>query len=103
MESKDNTIPNYSDEFKSAAVAKYLKIGASRTCRELGIASSTLYKWKEKFNPKVKSNPENKPSYEDLEKENQKLKKELGYISEINNILKKSTAIFSNSEMGGLK
>ena len=44
-----------------------------------------------------------KPSYQELEAEIRRLKKELGYVAEINKVLKKSTAIFSSSEMGGLR
>ena len=42
-------------------------------------------------------------AYSDLEKEVRRLKKENGYLKEINKVLKKSTAIFSAEHMGGLK
>ncbi len=42
---------------------------------------------------------ENKKSYRELEKENKRLKKELGWMEEINTVLKKSTAIFSSDQI----
>ena len=101
MTEKKKTRQSYSPEFKAEAVAKCLEIGVSRTSKELGVTAITLKNWM------VKSQrgpvDDGKPSYEDLERENRRLKKELGYVGEINKILKKSTAIFSNSEMGGLR
>ena len=93
--------PAYSSEFKEQAVAKCLEIGVKRTSEDLGVSTASLKLWvrKAKQGPK----PDGKPSYADLEKENRRLKKELGYVSEINSILKKSTAIFSSREMGGFK
>jgi transposase-like protein len=94
--------PSYSPEFKSQAVAKCLNIGVNATSRELGVSSVTLRDWVQKSGGKhVPSGT--KPSYEELEREVQKLRREVGYINEINRILKKSTAIFSASEMGGLR
>jgi len=92
----------YSAEFKSEAVAKCLKIGIKQTCEELGLKDSTLRGWLAK-SEKCDSKGKEKPSYHDLEKEVRRLRKELGYVSEINKVLKKSTAIFSSHEMGGLR
>ena len=101
MTETKKTRPRYTQEFKLQAVAKCVEIGVSRTVEELGVCHATLKSWmlKAKRGPSA----EGKPSYEDLEREVLKLKKELGYVSEINKILKKSTAIFSNDEMGGLR
>lgn len=101
MTEKKKTRPSYSPEFKTQAVAKCLELGVNRTSKELGVSSITLRNWVQKS----KANPATvgKPSYEDLERENRRLKKELSYVGEINEILKKSTAIFSSKEMGGLR
>ena len=101
MTEKKKTRPTYSAEFRAEAVAKCLKIGVSQTSKELGVSPVTLKNWVLKANrgPKI----DGKPSYEDLEKEVRKLKKELGYVNDINKIVKKSTAIFSSSELGGLR
>jgi len=93
----------YSAEFKMEAVARCKNIGQTTASKELGIAPSTLYRWS-KENPSYTSSiTSNKPSYETLENENRRLKKELGYVEEINRILKKGTAIFSSKELGGLR
>jgi len=90
----------YSPEFKAEAVAKCLNIGVNETSRELGVTPVTLRHWMVKSqNAPLGS----KPTYEELEREVQKLRREVGYVNEINRILKKSTAIFSASEMGGFK
>jgi len=98
---KKKSRPTYSPEFKAESVAKCLEIGVSRTSKELGVAHATLTSWmlKAKRGP----TPDGKASYEELERENRRLRKELGYVNEINKVLKKSTAIFSSGEMGGLR
>jgi len=94
--------PSYSSEFKREAVAKYRELGPSRTSKELGVSPITLRNWmlKEKS---IGLSKKGSPSYDELEKENRKLRKELGYVTEINEVLKKSTAIFSSKELGGLR
>src|SRR5689334_9666149 len=99
---KTRTRSTYSPEFKAEAVAKCLNIGVNATSKELGIPPVTLRSWMPKDNCAVQS-PGEKPSYEELEQEVQKLRREVGYINEINRVLKKSTAIFSAGEMGGFR
>lgn len=101
MIEKKSLRPTYSTEFKAAAVAKCADIGVPRTSKELGVASSTLNEWRNRA--EKASEPKSKPSYDELEKEVHRLRKELGYVNEINRILKKSTAIFSSNEMGDLR
>ena len=102
VEKKKRVYRRHSPEFKAAAVLKVAQIGLKQTSKELGIASSTLSTWCKKASIDA-SNSSDKPSYEDLEKENRRLKKEIGYIEDINEVLKKSTAIFSSNQMGGLR
>lgn len=101
MSKEKKSKPSFSPEFKEAAVAKCRELGINQTSIELGVSPSALRNWCSKANTEVAA--KDKPSYQDLEKENLRLKKELGYVSEINKILKKSTAIFSSNEMGGLR
>lgn len=101
MLEKKKRRPSYSLEFKEEAVSKSLEIGVSKTSKELGVSPITLRNWILKSQAST-SQQAGKPSYEELEKENRKLKKELGYVTEINEVLKKSTAIFSNEKLGGL-
>lgn len=104
MENNKKTNKKFSIEFKQEAVSRSHIVGIMQTCEELGIAKSTIKRWRSEFSD-VGSNysKSTKPSYEELEKENRKLKKEMAYIEEINRILKKSTAIFSSSQMVNLK
>ncbi len=91
----------FSDEFKKEAVELADRIGNSQAARDLGLSESNIRSWRKKLNPTsldaVKS--KNKKSYSDLEKEVKRLKKELGWIQEINKVLKKSTAIFSSDQI----
>lgn len=93
----------YSNEFKQEAVARSKTIGIAKTCEELGVSKAALSRWRKEFTDGQLVKSKDKPSYEELEKENRRLKKELGYVEEINRVLKKSTAIFSKSELGGSK
>jgi len=91
---------SYTEEFKREAVARSKAVGVTRACEELDITTSTIYGWIKKYSDSPPSKrSENKPSYEELEKEVRKLKKELGYMEEINKVLKKSTAIFSSDQI----
>ena len=95
---------NYTEEFKREAVARSNAIGVTKTCQELGLVSSLLYSWKKKYdNEGIPSKESKKPSYDELEKEVRRLKKELGYMEEINKVLKKSTAIFSSDHIKSSK
>ena len=93
--------PTYSAEFKAEAIRKCRESNVNQTSKELGVSAATLRIWISKADrgPTEKG----KPSYEELEKQVRKLKKELGYVIEINEILKKSTAIFSSSQLGDSK
>ena len=96
----------YTEEFKQEAVARSKVIGPKKTCEELDLSPSALHRWSKHYSDDliiINKKLSSKPSYEDLEKENKRLKKEIGYIEEINRVLKKSTAIFSSSHLGGSK
>jgi transposase len=95
----------YSEEFKEEAVARCNVVGPTQTCQELDIVNSVLNRWRKQYssNSTLKEASKNKPSYDELEQEVKRLKKELGYVEEINKILKKSTAIFSNSQLRDFK
>ena len=103
MDKRERTTKSYSKEFKIEAIARSKIIGKRKTCEELNIAPSSLHRWSHELANYVPKNTKDKPSYQELEKENRRLKKELGYVEEINRVLKKSTAIFSSNQIGGLK
>ncbi len=95
----------YSDEFRAEAVEMANRDGFTKAGKELGIHPTTIRNWSKKL--QGPSSPISSTSkiktYEDLEKENKRLQKELGYLKEINKVLKKSTAIFSSDQMGSFK
>lgn len=102
MSKEKKTSRPYSSEFKAEAVARCLRSSVSVTAKDLGVTATTLRDWVRRSGNDSKPGSE-KMSYEELERENRRLKKEIGYISQINEILKKSTAIFSSKEMGNLR
>ena len=95
---------HYTKDFKIQAVERSRLIGIRQTCKELGISNASLSNWRKIYIPENSEKiSKNMPSYEELQKENRRLKKEIGYIEEINRILKKSTAIFSNDQYRDLR
>lgn len=90
---------SYTEEFKREAVSRAQAVGTTKACEELGISRSIIYSWKAKYSTGLELTKVDRPSYEELQKENRKLKKELGYMEEINKVLKKSTAIFSSDQI----
>lgn len=95
----------YSKEFRSEAAELANRLGFSKAGEELGVHPTTIRNWHKKLQGgKSTSGQSNKSkSYEELEKENKRLQKELGYLKEINKVLKKSTAIFSADQLGSTK
>ena len=95
---------SYSKEFKIQAVERCKAVGLKNASEELGVCTASLSNWKKLFDPSSGlSKSKDGPTYEELVKENKRLKKELSYVEEINDILKKSTAIFSNDKFRGSK
>ena len=96
---KNKTI--YSIEFQQEAIELAKKTNNTEAASQLGVSEATIRNWKKKFheNPLIHE----KKSYSELEKEVKRLSRELGYMKEINKVLKKSTAIFSKDVMGDLK
>jgi len=95
---------SYSKEFKIQAVERCKLVGIQKASEELGVCKASLSNWKNQLDPsKSDKKSSTELSYQELLKENIRLKKELSYVEEINDILKKSTAIFSNDKFRGLK
>ena len=90
----------YSDEFKSEAVELGKKVGCSQASKDLGINESLIRLWRRKLE-NAEAGSGSKKSYTELEREIRQLTKENGYLKEINEVLKKSTAIFSRDHMKG--
>lgn len=99
--SKNKKNRSFSLEFKQEAIELAKKIGNVQAAKDLDVHESSIRHWRRKLDPTYQSVvPEAKSkSYADLEKENKKLQKELNYMKQINDVLKKSTAIFSADQM----
>jgi len=93
----------FTDEFKREAVELANKIGISQTEKELDIGESSIRLWRKKFQPGLAEPNSSKKTYQELERENKKQAQEIQYLKEINKVLKKSTAIFSNDQLVNLK
>jgi transposase len=93
----------FSEEFKREAIELAEKIGVSKAEKELEIGESSIRAWRQKLTNSKLQSVSQKKSYQDLERENRQLSKEIGYLKEINKVLKKSTAIFSNDQILNLK
>lgn len=96
---------SFSFEFKQQAVELAKEVGNSKAARDLDLNESSIRNWRKKLDPEyqISKNELKSKSYSDLEKENKRLQKELKYLKQINNVLKKSTAIFSSDHMGDLR
>lgn len=101
MEKTKRIKRQFTTEFKSEAVKLAARVGNMQAARDLGISESQIRYWRNKLSDSGDLKPEK--SYSDLEKENRRLQKEIGYLKEINKVLKKSTAIFSASLMDDIK
>ena len=96
----------YSSEFKREAVklARSSDKPTQQIAIELGIKRGTLYQWicramKDKTSYIEKIEPKSKSYYQDLERENKELKKELKRAEMERDILKKAAAYFANQEL----
>ncbi len=95
----------YSQEFKAEAVKLANEKGFQQAADDLGVHHSSIRDWAKKLQEGPISSKKNETSktYEELEKENKRLKKELQYMEEISKVLKKSTAIFSSDQLKNSK
>ena len=85
----------FSDEFKREAVELLRNSGAStsQVSADLGISPSLLSRWsRELGSPQV---ADERPSYEDLERENKRLQRE-------NQFLKKASSYFASQQPTGI-
>ena len=96
---------SYSEEFKVEAVNLANDKGFKQAAQDLGVHHSSIREWAKKLQtgPVNSSQKTAAKTYEELEKENRRLKKELQYMVEINKVLKKSTAIFSSDQLKNSK
>ena len=86
---------SFSDEFKREAAALYRSsdISAEQVGAELGVSASLIYRWSREFSEAHA--PEGQPTYQDLEKENRRLRRELDF-------LKKASSYFASQQSTGM-
>ena len=92
----------YATEFKQEAVQLAERVGAPQASVDLGIPYDNIRRWVQQTSNSGKGTSSG-PSKEELEAETRRLRKENGYLKKINEVLKKSTAIFSKDHIGDLK
>lgn len=94
----------YDEAFKRSAVEMWLKSGksAAEVAGELGINANTLQMWKQRMGvvPSGRTSP---PTMEELEAENQRLRRELQSVIRQREILKKTLGILSSPSDPGSK
>ena len=86
----------YTEEFKQQAIAMLNKTHkpAAQIARELGCSTSTLLDWKKRSGLTYKTMEKpHQATTQELEAENRRLKKELDFVTEQREILKKAAVI----------
>lgn len=92
---KSKKYRTYTPEFKKEAVRLARELGSSEAAKKLGVPLSNIDKWKSGHAMKMVSSPELK----ELQDENKRLKRRLEQAEAINEILKKTAAIFSKEHL----
>jgi transposase len=96
----------YDEAFKQEAVRLWQSsgLGAEHTARELGISVFNLYEWGKRGGRSARAAGASGPlvSKEELQAENERLKRELARITEQRDILKKAAGILSEPSPSGM-
>jgi transposase len=96
----------YDTVFKRDAVEMVIRSGktATEVAEGLGINGNMLARWKQEHLSKMDESctdpPETGMKPSEVEAENRRLRRELAYVSEQRDILKKAISIFSQEENG---
>lgn len=94
MKAKQNekkTRNKYSAEFKQQALKRAEKDGVAAAARDLGLAESQIYGWRQRHRLEGLTTEEQKLQHAELAR----LKRELARVEEENSFLKKATAYFA--------
>ena len=91
------------EQYKRDAVRLSEEQGVKVTADQLGICMTTLSKWRKKYLSKEAAPSEKAMSYAELLAENHEIKRKMRILEDINEVLKKSTAILSMDHFGGIK
>lgn len=86
----------YTSEFKQQAAELANRIGSSKASQQLGVQVQNIKRWK-----KLADNqePQTKKEKLNLEEENRRLTKEIKELKDVNYILKKAAAFFSQDHL----
>ena len=86
----------YTSEFKQQAAELPNRIGSSKASQQLGVQVQNIKRWK-----KLADNqePQTKKEKLNLEEENRRLTKEIKELKDVNYILKKAAAFFSQDHL----
>ncbi len=90
----------YTKEFKLEAIKLVESIGIGKASQELGVTPKSLRDWASNETSIRLAKPKSKKQDFDIEAEYRKLKKENKRLKQINEVLKKGTAIFSKDQLG---
>jgi len=96
----------YDKDFKRDAVAMVIRSGKSATdvAKDLGINGVMLSRWKQEHLARMDEScgalPESGLKPSEVEADNRRLRRELAYVSEQRDILKKAISIFSQEGTG---
>src|SRR5690554_3203248 len=94
MKAKQNekkTRNQYSAEFKAQALKRAEKEGVAAAARDLGLAESQIYGWRQRRRLEALTSEEQKLQHAELAR----LKRELARVEEENAFLKRATAYFA--------
>jgi len=91
---------HYTQEFKLEAVKLAESVGITKAALELNVAKKSIQNWMSGISMGEASAKSRKRTVQELEAEIRRLKKENKNIKLINDVLKKSTAIFSKDQLG---
>ena len=92
----------YTVEFKKEAVKLAKRVGLCQASTDLGVPYDNVRRWVQQGSGSQK-NMRSGSSYEELEVENRRLRKENVYLKKVSDVLKKSHAIFSIDHIGDSK
>ena len=91
---------SYNREFKLEAIKLAESVGVTKASEELGVSKKSLQNWLNGKSLGDSKTTSKSSSVSELEAENRRLKKENKNLKIINEVLKKSTAIFSKDQIG---
>lgn len=87
---------HYSSEFKQQAAELAKRIGSRKAAEQLGVAMQNVDRWKRLAE---NQEPQSKKEKVNLEEENRRLLKENKELKDVNYILKKAAAFFSQDHL----